>query len=126
MRKILTIIIALAASGLALPTIAEAGTLRVGYSTTYTSGHHACGCAIQTKRVFAGYDCNRHPVYRYYSVPTVHHCSQHGTVHRQSHYQQQRRPYVQSRHQQRSHYSERGRYQQRSSYRSRYRTPTCR
>ena len=47
MKKILTLIIGLAASGIALPSIAQAGSLRIEYSTTSVSGHYSCGCAIQ-------------------------------------------------------------------------------
>ncbi|MDE0859669.1 MAG: hypothetical protein OSA93_05885 [Akkermansiaceae bacterium] len=125
MKKILTLIIGLAASGIALPSIAQAGSLRIEYSTTSVSEHYSCGCAIQTKRVFIGYDCNRRPIYRHYSVPTVHRCgSSHRNVHQRGH--QQHNPYVRSHYQQRRPYYDPRRSQQRSSYRRGYRTPSCR
>ncbi|MGJ8696753.1 MAG: hypothetical protein ACSHYF_10570 [Verrucomicrobiaceae bacterium] len=105
MKKILALILGLTAGGLTLPTTAEAGSLRIGHATISVSGHHSCGCAIQTKRVFVGYDCYRRPVYRYYSVPTVHRCSSHRQPSHYSHrshsthssyYGNQRNPYLRS------------------------------
>ncbi len=71
MKKILTIIIGLAASGLALPATAQASGLRQAQVKGNHSGHHTSGYTIQTKRVLAGYDKYRRPIYRYVKIPVV-------------------------------------------------------
>lgn len=99
MKKILILIVGLLASGITMPSTAQASSIRIGHSSIYNSGYHSCGCAIRTKRVVYGFNRYHRPIYRYYSVPTIHRCGHRG------HYRSSRYGY-------RSHYNHR-----RSSYR---------
>ncbi|MDB4408626.1 hypothetical protein N9165_00990 [Akkermansiaceae bacterium] len=86
MKTVLTLIIGLVVGTLGLSSTAEAGSLRIGYSTYITSGHHSCGCAIHTKKVYAGRARCGTPIFRYYTVPNKHRC-QHLRTQGSSHYQ---------------------------------------
>lgn len=82
MKTILATIATIFVGLVALPEKVEARphSGHVGHSYTYCSGHASCGCATYTRRVIASYDCYNRPIYRYYSVPTLHSCrsSHHG------------------------------------------------
>ncbi len=55
------------------PQTAQAG---YGYAPGFKRciGYSSCGCPIYQRRVIVSYDCYNHPIYRYISVPVVHHC----------------------------------------------------
>jgi len=72
--KNLSLLLCFIVAGLfALPANANAGC---GYDVGYKHriGYSSCGCPIYQRRVIVSYDCYRRPIYRYYSIPVVHHC----------------------------------------------------
>ncbi|MEJ6570454.1 MAG: hypothetical protein QNL01_14855 [Akkermansiaceae bacterium] len=88
MKTILATLVTVVIGLVALPDTAEArshGHSSSSSSYTYVSGRASCGCTTYTKRVFTGYDCHRHPIYRYYSVPVVHRCRSSHNPHYSSH-----------------------------------------
>ena len=85
MKTLLTLIISLVVGTLGLSSTAEAGHLRVGFTTYYTSGHHSCGCAIKMKKVFLSYARCGTPIFRYYYVPTSHRCHHYRSQHPNRH-----------------------------------------
>ena len=94
MKKLIAIAATILTALVAFPEKAQAGYSSVSF--TYQSGRSSCGCPTYTKRVFAGYDCHRRPIYRYVSVPVVHRCSHHSHRghynHSRSHYRPTYRP----------------------------------
>ncbi|MGE9267771.1 MAG: hypothetical protein ACQKBY_06710 [Verrucomicrobiales bacterium] len=92
MKKLLAIAVALIAGGFALPNQAEAGTIRIGYSTVYVSGHASCGTPIYTRRVCVGHDRYHRPIYRYTRLPLSHHRGHmnHHRGHHRGHYDRHR------------------------------------
>jgi len=74
MKKILTYLSILTAALLFTPNSAEARNH--GYTTTsYASGHTACGCPIITKKVYVGNDRYGRPIYKYYRQASSCRCS---------------------------------------------------
>jgi len=110
MKKLLTIIAIALMASFGFSQNAEAGRLRIGFTSYYTSGHANCGCAIPYRKVFRGYGKYGAPYWNHYRQPIVHSCG-HGSVYRTHGYYGKRRGYY--RNTRRSYY--RPRYRNRRS-----------
>lgn len=75
MKTVFPLVISLVVGTLGLSSKAEAGSLRIGYTSYYTSGHHSCGCPVRMKKVLVGYSRCGTPVFRYYRVSNRHTCN---------------------------------------------------
>jgi len=90
MKNILTLIVSLFASGLMMPTEAEARNYRIGHSQIYVSGYHPCGTPIKTKRVIVGFNHYRQPIYRYYTIGKKYAYKKHANIYYSKKYSQKR------------------------------------
>jgi len=72
MKTLLITMVTLVVGLIAFPNKAEARHYSSSY--TYAIGHASCGCTRYTRRIFNGYDCHGHAIYRYIRVPLRHSC----------------------------------------------------